>query len=56
MSIFHASDIYEVIESMSAVACWAFGARFGWWLAGRGGMALRDLFRFLRQLFRRPRY
>lgn len=55
MWVFHADNFYEVVEQLSAVACWAMAARYGWWFAGFSVRSFRDFFQFLRQLLRRPR-
>lgn len=56
MWVFHAADFYDVVEQLSAVACWAMAARYGWWFAGFSVRSFREFFQFLRQLLhRKPR-
>lgn len=53
MDIFYASDSFDVISHMSAVACWAWAAYFGWTFAKWQLVILKELFRFLCGLFHR---
>lgn len=55
MNIFYASDSLDVINHMSAVACWAWAAYFGWTFAKWQLVVFKEFFRFLRSLIhRRP--
>lgn len=55
MDVFYPVDQTEVFRQMCAFACWAFGVRYGWWLAGVFGKVLRELPGALLRLLRRPR-
>lgn len=55
MDVFYPADQIEVFRQMCAFACWAFGARYGWWLAGVLGRSLRELSGALLRFFHRPK-